>query len=123
MDGLHLLGAASTALADQLITLRIKSVDAEKLKQKLGQGTAASVAPAALKFVDVNPKAALDIALPLGVGAMKNYGIDAEISVAKGTTLPPRRKMSEFFPGLLIGGIIGGTGFGLVTLVAKLFKR
>lgn len=122
MDGLQLLGAASEALADQLITLRVKSIDAEKLKQKLS-GTAASVAPAALKFVDISPKAALDIALPLGIGMMKNYGIDAEIAVSKGTTLPKRRAISEFFPGLIIGGIIGGTGFGLVSLVAKLFKR
>lgn len=121
MDGLDVLGAID-AFANQLIVIRVKSIDADKLKNKLG-GTKGATVSAALPLASLAPKAVFDIALPVALGTMKNYGIEAEATVSNAPLASfKKRGLSEFFPGLILGGILGGTGFGVVKLVGKLFR-
>lgn len=119
MDGLDLLGAM---LADQYVVLRVRSVDKDKLKAKLG-GARGQLASSIVTMVDVSAKAALDATLPIAVGKAREYGVELEVS---SSMVPPKlrsRAISEFWPGLLIGGLLGGTGFGIVKLVGRLFGR
>jgi len=123
MDGLALLGAAD-ALSSQYVTLRIKSIDPATLKYKLGTGAAGTFASAGLHFVDASPQAALDVAAPFIRDELKNYGIDADITI---TNAPPvkggPRAISEFWPGLLVGGVIGGSGLLIYKAIAFIFAR
>lgn len=122
MDGLNLLGAGSTALANQYITFRVKSVDVERLSSKIG-GSAGTLVSASMRFVDMAPKAALDAAIPLALGAIRDYGIDADATV---TNVPPAksgRAISEFFPGLLVGLGLGGGSILIWKLLARLLAR
>lgn len=122
MDGLELLGATE-ALSSQYITLRIKSIDAQTLKYKLG-GAAGNLAPAALLMVSAGPQMALDVAAPFIRSEMKNYGIDADVTISN---VPPTkggpRAISEFWPGLLVGGALGGSCLLIAKLIARLFAR
>jgi hypothetical protein len=119
MDGLDILGAT---LADQYIILRVKRVDKDRLRSKLGGATGALAGPA-LTMVDASAKAALDVALPIAVGKAKEYGIELEASA---TNVPPQmrsRALSEFWPGLLAGAVLGGSSLAIVKLVGRIFKR
>ena len=123
MDGLHLLGAADT-FANQYITIRVKSIDRDQLRYKLG-GKSGSIVSSGLSVIDTiqSPKAVLDIATPILKKTAKDYGVDAEISVSN---VPPKggaRAMSEFWPGLLIGTIAGGSTLAIVKLIQKLVNR
>ena len=121
MDGLDLLGA-DAALAKQYVTLRIKNIDPQTLKYKLS-GAAGSFASAGLHFVDASPQAALDIAKPFLVDALKSYGIDAEVTVSNAPLAKGERAISEFWPGLAIGGAIGGSALLIGKLIARIFAR
>jgi len=117
MEGLELLGAAD-ALADQYITFRIKNIDREKLKYKLG-GTSGAVAGPALSIIDTAPKAALDLIAPIIRSTAKDYGVDTEILISNVPPSKGGRALSEFWPGLLTGGVFIGVGVLLVRLVAR----
>lgn len=120
MRGFDLLGATD-ALADQLIIVRVKRVDTERLKQRIG-GKAGAATSAAMAFVNLAPKAALDIALPIALGQLKTMGIEAEAQVSSAPMPTTRRRaFSEFFPGLAVGVVLGGTGFGIFKLLSKAF--
>lgn len=120
MEGLDLLGAESTALSHQFITLRIKSIDSEKLKNKLG-GSTGSIASSAMPLLNVAPRAALDMAMPLVIKTAMGYGVDLESVVSNTPPATKGRPMSEFFPGIVVGMGLGAAGYGLVKLIAKLF--
>lgn len=120
-SGLDLLGAVSTSLSGQYITLRVKSVDADVLKSKLGGGTG-SIAAASLHFVDAAPRAALDTAAPFIVKAAKDYGVDADIQVSNKAP-GDKRAISEFWPGLLVGVVIGGSSLVLWKAFAALVNK
>jgi hypothetical protein len=124
MDGLDQLGA-DDLLASQYITLRVKSIDREKLKSALG-GRTGEIAKTALSFVDMSPKAAVDVVLPIAKGEAKKYGVELETTV---TNAPPKkggRALSEFWPGLGIGLLLGlsflGIGKGVAAVVHKLHR-
>lgn len=116
MSGFDVLGA-DTALANEYVTLRIKGVDPARVRQKLG-----SLAAGALPFVEMAPKAALDIAAPIVASKARDYGIDAEVNVA---TAPAgkKRAFSEFFPGLVFGVVLGGASLVIVKGIARLVRR
>lgn len=120
MDGLDLLGAVD-ALADQYITLRVKHIDSVKLRNKLG-GSKGTLAEGALHFVDAAPKAALDLVLPFAVNKAKDYGVELEAAItdkpAKG-----KRAVSEFWFGLGVGGVVGGSALLIVKTLGALFGR
>lgn len=120
MSELDYLGAAE-ALSNYNINLRVKGIDANKLKDKLG-GSTGSFASAGLIFVNMAPKAALTAAAPFIAKAAKEYGVDADVQIldspAKGV-----RSSSEFFPGLFLGIGIGGAGLAIVKLFARIFAR
>jgi len=121
MDGLDLLGVVSTSLASQNINVHVKSIDADKLKSALS-GSTGTFAAAGLHFVDAAPKAALDALVPVIKSTAKKYGVDADITVS--TAKPPgARAYSEFWPGLLVGGIIGGSGLLIWKLASMLITR
>lgn len=119
MEGLDLLGAT---LADQYIILRIKRIDRDRLKAKLA-GATGTLASAGVTMVDASAAAALDVALPIVVGKAKDYGIDLE---ASHVDVPPQmrsRALSEFWPGLAVGVVLGGMSLGIVKLLGQIFKR
>jgi len=118
MDGLDSLGAVD-GLAAQFITLRVKHIDRDKLRQKLG-GSTGSMASSAVTMVDAAPKAALDAALPVAVAKARDYGIDLETMVTNAPPSPKGRALSEFWPGLAVGIGIGGASLAIVKLVGKL---
>jgi hypothetical protein len=121
MEGLDYLGAAET-LSSQYITFRVKSIDAEKLKNKLG-GSTGQLASSGLTFINLAPEATLDIAVPLIVKQAKEYGVDAEVTVSRVPPSKGGRSTSEFFPGLFIGLGIGGSILAIVKLVMRLAGR
>jgi hypothetical protein len=124
-SGLDLLGAISTSLSGQYITFHVNSVNTETLRQKLG-GSKGKLATAGLRFVDAAPKAALDIASPYIISTMKDYGIEADVQLAN--KVPgERRAFSEFWPGLAMGVVVGGSGLliwkAFAALVSKIAAR
>lgn len=122
MDGLDLLGASGDSLSNQYVTFRIKRIDGEKLREKLG-GSTGMLAAAGLHFVDAAPKAALDMAMPVIVGQVKQYGIDAEATVSNVPPSKGGRAVSEFFPGLVIGVGIGATSLLIIKAIKSLISR
>ncbi len=117
-SGLDILGAAD-ALADQYVTLRIKNIDRDRLTYKLG-GSTGTFAAAGLHFVDAGPKAALDIAVPIVRNKMRDYGIDAEITVSNVPPSKGGRALSEFWPGAFAGTVVGVSILGIWKLFSRL---
>ena len=122
MDGLDLLGAAD-AFSGQYITFRIKSIDRDRLRDALG-GKVGAIASGALSVVDSSPKAVLDIASPLIKNEAKNYGVDTDIIVSN---VPPTkggpRALSEFWPGIIAGTILGASGLLIYKGIQRLLER
>ena len=121
MEGLDLLGAAD-AFSDQYITFRVKNIDRERLRQKLG-GTTGSVASSALSIVDSAPKAVLDLVLPVVRNKAKDYGVDTEIVVSNVPPSKGGRAFSEFWPGIIAGTVLGGASLLIFKGIAKLLGR
>ena len=123
MNGLDLLGATTDAFSSQYITLRIKSIDRDKLREQLG-GKVGAIASGALSVVDSSPKAVFDIATPLIKTEAKNYGVDLDVIVAN---VPPTkggpRALSEFWPGIIAGTILGASGLLIYKGVQRLMER
>lgn len=95
--------------SDQYITLRVMKIDQDKLRQKLG-GMTGSFASFGVSVASLAPKMAIDAGLPPLLGMLKkDYGVELEATV---TDVPPKkgakRGISEFWPGLVVGGAIGG---------------
>jgi hypothetical protein len=104
MGTLDLFGADST-LADQYITLRVKKIDKELLRQKVG-GSSGGWAAFGVEIANMEPKMALDAGVPIIIAQAKKFGI--ELEVTKSTTPPKdKRGLSEFWPGLFVGGVLG----------------
>lgn len=122
MRDLDLFGADST-LADQYITLRVTKIDKDRLRQKIG-GYGGVLASFGVSIADMEPKMAVDAALPLVLNEAKKYGVELE---ATKSTSPPKgakRGLSEFWPGLLVGGVLGGGSLALWNgILAPLGRR
>jgi hypothetical protein len=121
MNGLDLFGAAEN-LSNQYLVLHIKGIDADVLKKKIG-GTKGAIAAASLSIVNREPKAVLDILSPIISGAAKSYGVDADLVV---TNVPPSkggRALSEFWPGLVAGAVLGGSILAIVKLIQALVSK
>lgn len=95
-------------LADQYVTVRVKRIDKDLLRQKVG-GYGGVLASFGVSVADMEPKMAIDALLPIGLTQAKKYGLELE---ATRSTTPPKpgevRGISEFWPGLLVGGVLGG---------------
>jgi hypothetical protein len=118
--GFDLLGTVDTGLSHQFITLRIKSLDTEKLKQKLG-GSTGGLAAAAMPLVDLAPQGILSMATPYVIKAAKDYGVDLEMNISNAPT-KGTKVSSELLPGLAIGVVLGVTSLGIVKLLLKTFS-
>lgn len=116
------LFGADDAFADQYITVRVKSIDANKLRGAIG-GSTGDIATSALTIVNTAPKAFLDLFAPVAKNKLKDYGFDAEISVSKAPIVKTARAFSEFWPGLLAGTVLGGMGWLIYKGVAGLVRR
>ena len=111
---LDLMGADSWS--DQYVTLRVLHIDADKLRQKLG-GTTGTLASFGVSVASLAPKMAIDAALPALLGLVKkDYGVELEATVTDADRplyVPPKkgakRGVSEFWPGLVVGGVLGGS--------------
>jgi len=111
-SGLDCLGAGE-GLGTRYITVRVKSIDVDKLAQKVGR------AAAALPLADQAPEPILRAALPVATNLVKNdYGVDLEWQISK---VPPGAKGFEENSGFGYGV---GAGAGLAVLgwlLSKLF--
>lgn len=116
---LDLLGA--DGLSGQYITLRIKSVDVEKLGRKLG-GTTGAAVPAALALVDLAPGPALKAAMPHVATLAKNdYGVDLEYTV---TDAPlPKGVTPSNKPGIVMGLALAGLAYAAWRYGRPLLKK
>lgn len=122
MRDLDLFGA--DGLADQYVTLRVVKIDKDRLRQKVG-GTTGVLASFGTSVADMAPKMAIDALLPIGLTKAKEYGLELE---ATRSTEPPKkgqsRGISEFWPGLLVGGVLGGGSLALWKgIIAPLGRR
>jgi hypothetical protein len=80
-DDLNLLG--SEGLSGQYITVRVKSIDRQKLAQALG-GVKGAAIPAALAVVDFAPQQSLGILMPIVKDKVNaDYGVDLEYQVSE----------------------------------------
>jgi hypothetical protein len=101
--GLHILGVTGDALRGQKIVIEVDHIDTATLKSKLGgYGGLASLA---LDAADAAPRAFVDAALPLATRELRQYGIDARLTVSDAATAA--RPKSEFWWGLGVGGALG----------------
>lgn len=123
MDGFDCLGAIDTSLSDQYITVRVRGIDSEKLVGALAKEGYGTFASAGLHLINAAPRAMLDTAIPIAVGKAKEYGIDAEVSVATSPPNSGQRAASEFWPGLAIGLGVGGGSLAIYKLFAYLLAR
>ncbi len=95
---LDLLGAGE-GLGKYAITVRVKSIDPDRLAQKVGG------AAKALPLVDQAPEIALRAALPWAAGMARNdYGVDLDWQIAK---VPPGAGPLEKNDGLGLGVALG----------------
>ena len=120
-SGLSLLGA-DEALANQYITIRVKNLDSDKLKLALG-GSKGLAASSALSFVDLAPKAALDAAIPILKTQAANYGFDLDVNVSNVPPSKGGRALSEFWPGVTAGIVVGGCSLILWKILLRLAGR
>jgi hypothetical protein len=116
VDGFDLLGAAD-GFSDQYITFRIRNIDYEKLKYKLG-GATGSIASSALSIADTAPKAFIDLVTPIVRTKAQEYGVDTDIMVSKVPPSKGGRAFSEFWPGLLAGTVLGGMSLMIYKLLS-----
>ncbi len=119
---LDLLGAEG--LSGQYITLRVRSIDRQKLGQAVGGGPAAAVLPAALALVDVAPQETLSMLLPVvKERAASKYGVLLDYQVSAAPPAPGEPKKSGTGKAVLLGAALGGGGvyaaarLGLVDLL------
>lgn len=115
--GSDLLGV--DGLQNQYILLRVKNIDKATLQRRLRQSPGepqsssmrtlkASLTGTTVSVIDRVPKAFLDLAVPFVVEMLKeDYGIDAQITVSDVPLSMRVRERSEFFPGVVVGGIAG----------------
>lgn len=105
---LDLLGAGE-GLAKQYITLRVTSIDTEKLKKKIGGAKGAAI-PQFLPLIDSIPQMALDIGLPFAKKMLADdYGITLEYSLSETPPGKAGKAISGYYPGVFAGlGIAAG---------------
>lgn len=109
-NGLDCLGAGE-GLGTRYVTVRVKTIDADKLRQKVGS------AVAALPLADQAPDPILRAALPVAAKMIRDdYGIDIEWQVSK---VPVGAKPLEENSGFGYGV---GAGVGLGVLGWLLWK-
>lgn len=103
---LDVLGAGE-GLGTKNIVLRVKSIDTDRLRQKLG-GMSGAAIPAALPLIDQAPEIALRTALPLAAKkARDDYGVDLEWDVRDATPGTLGKSSSGFGAGVMVGIICG----------------
>ena len=111
MIGLDLMGATTEGLATQTIQIRIKSIDAEKLRAEINAGTWGVALAPALAVVDAFPKMAIDIACPIIRDQLAAKGIAADVT---STEAPPPAPSPSEVPAALAVGAVAGAGLALV---------
>ncbi len=108
---LELLGATGDGLSTKYITLRVKHIDVDKLKQAIGGSTGAAI-PMTLPLIDQAPEMALRAALPFVVKkAADGYGIDLEWQVTDAPPIKGQKPQSKIGIGIATGLGISGAGF------------
>ena len=131
MNGaIHMLGATSEGLKNQLLIVKVNRVDGDRLRHEIvkagsSESTAAIVSSLLTTGMDRAPKLLVDAAIPMAERELRDrFGVDLTITAADAATVPPARKRSEF----LVGAVVGGGAVALVVGVgwsawALLFKK
>jgi hypothetical protein len=100
-------------LSNQYVIVRVKDIDAIKLKKKLKEkkgSTVASFTEPALAAVNTVPRAIVDFSVPFIKKMAATYGVDTEISVSNTPPGLAPRPRSEFFPGVVVGATMCAVG-------------
>lgn len=118
-SGLHILGAPGDALRAQSVVARVERIDAEKFKKSIHRLSGKQLDGAidlALDFADWKPEATIDAAIPLIRSELSKMGIEATITAGA----PATRGKSEFWGGLAVGAVLGGSALAIWKLVGRL---
>jgi len=104
MIGLDLIGAGEN-LGAYTIMLRIRSIDAGKLRQAITDKSWGGAIPGAISMADSAPELALGVALPIAKSQLEKVGISADLSM---TQKPPKAgARGEVFVTLGVGAALG----------------
>ena len=102
MSDLDFIGAGE-GLGTKFVTLRVKRIDADKLRQKLGGMTAQAI-PVVLPLIEQAPEAALRAAMPFATQkALTDYGVELEYQISDAPPRPGEVAPSKFGAGLVTG--------------------
>lgn len=82
MLGLDIIGAGEN-LSAYTIMLRIRSIDAAKLRQAITDKSWGGTIPGAIAMVDSAPEMALGIGLPIAKTQLEKIGITADLSTTQ----------------------------------------
>lgn len=82
MRGLDVIGAGEN-LAAYTILLRVRSIDADKLRRAVTDKAWGGAIPGAIAVVDSAPKFALEMALPILKSQLEKAGIMADLSTTQ----------------------------------------
>lgn len=124
MLALDMLGAGE-GLSTQAIIVRVKKVDAPKLRKSLEAGAWGAAISPALAVVDQFPQLAIDIALPIATKQLEGMGITADLTSSNNP--PPPRPPAESrnalifgaAAGLALGALLSLGGTGLYHLLTR----
>ena len=97
-------------------------VSARQLEEEGVAGVILSGGPASV-YSEGAPRAALDAVKPLAVSKMRDYGIDAEITLSNVPVVKGARAISEFWPGTLLGLGLGLGSLAIGKGVMRIFSR
>ncbi len=102
MSELDFIGAGE-ALGTKFVTLRVKRIDTDKLRQKLGGMTGQAI-PVVLPLIEQAPEAALRAAMPFATQkALTDYGVELEYQISDAPPRPGEVPPTKFGAGLLTG--------------------
>jgi len=125
--GLDLLGAGE-GFATQAIVLRVRRIDAERMRAKLTESTP-TWAPAivsAVKLADNAPRLALDVALPVVKQQLAAFGVEADVFAgpAAATGLVPAVRdpiasREAIIAGVVLGALLALSGRWAYTRITE----
>lgn len=112
MIGLDLIGAGE-GLASQTIMVRVKRIDADKLRESVaGKKLWGGVIPMAISAMDSVPEYALGAVLPVAKAQLADIGITADLSTTKSPPSPnaPHEGLILLSVGAVLGAALAFIG-------------
>lgn len=104
MLGLDIIGAGES-LAAYTILVKVRSVDADKLRAAITDKPWGGAIPGALTVVDSAPKLVLEVGLPIAKAQLEKIGIVADLSTTQ--KAPKAGGPHEMVTVLGVGAVLG----------------